>query len=236
MKILVWHSPRTGSNLLCNLLHQTNVAGCKSYEHCGFPLGSLNQIKADEFPEKLAEYEASQTTENGVFSCKLSWEGLSNLVYQVGVEPVYAWLSTIDHHIYLYRHDVIAQAVSFFIAGKRSFFSTLKEDRGEIILPTPEYSYNEIAFRRMWIEKHRAEMETYFEDYCINPVRISYEAFTYSDASMHDTLATVLARLNLDCDTIEQIKPQIRKQVNPAKDVYKDRFLCDWADRNEKFG
>jgi LPS sulfotransferase NodH len=233
VKVLIFHSPRTGSNLLCNLLHQTGIAGCKSYEHCGFPLGSIGTITKEEFPTKLAEYEASQTTENGVFSCKLSWEGLINLANQIGIAPVYGWLSTIDHHIYLYRHDVIAQAVSFYIAGKRSYFSTLKLDRGEIILPTPEYSYDEIAYRRMLIERHRAEMETYFEDYCINPLRISYEAFTYNDASMQDTLQTIMSHLGLDCATIGEIKPQIRKQLNMAKDAYKDRFLLEWADRND---
>lgn len=234
MKLLIWHSPRTASNLLANLLHQTGVAGCKDFLNCGFALGSLGQIEASEFLAKLTEYEASQTTENGVFSRKLSWEGLSQLVHQIGVEPVYAWLSTIDHHIYLYRHDTIAQAVSFFIAGKRSYFSTLKLDRGETILPTPDYSYDEIAFRRMWIERHRAEIETYFEDYCIHPMRISYEAFTYSEASMRDTLATILGRLKLDCDTIGQITPEIRKQINPAKEAYRDRFLIDYADKADK--
>lgn len=231
MKVAIFHSPRTGSNLLCNLLHQTGVAGVADYLNCGLPLGSIGTINLAEFPDKMQTYEASQTTPNGVFACKLSWEGLIALSNQIGIEAVYQWLDTIDHHIYLYRHDTVAQAVSMFIAGKRRYFSTLKTDG---IFPTPEYSYQEIAYRRMMIETHRAQMETYFEDFCIEPIRLAYEAFSYNEASMHDGVKMILKRLGLEYDKIGTLKPQIQKQVNPAKEAYKDRFLCDWADRNEK--
>ena len=233
MKILTWHSPRTGSNLLMNMLHQTGIIGVANYEQCGFPLGSIGTIKPHKFQDKLQEYEASQTTDNGVFNCKLSWEGLIHLINQVGLAPVYAWLETIDKHVYLYRHDTIGQAVSMFIAGKRAYFSTLKLDKGETILPTPDYSYEEIAYRRMIIERHRAEMETYFEDFCIEPLRISYEAMTITESSIQETVKLVLSYCGLECDKIEQIRPEIRKQVNPAKEQYKDRFLIDWADRSD---
>ena len=232
MKILVWHSPRVGSNLFMNMLHQTGVCGVKDYEQCGFPLGSIGVTTAENLQEKLSAYEQKQTTDNGVFCCKLSWEGLFNLANQIGdIEPIYKWLETIDYHIYMYRHDIIAQSVSMFIASKRAYFSTMKT---EDILPTPEYSYNEIAYRRMRIERYQAEMLTYFEDYCISPYRISYEAFTYNEASIQSTVSDVLTRLGLQCDTIDQIKPQIRKQINPAKETYKDRFLMDYADRMER--
>ena len=214
------------------MLHQTGVAGIANYLQCGLPLGSIGTITPQEYPAKLKEYEDSQTTPNGVFACKLSWEGLRLLANQVGVLPVYEWLDTIDHHIYLYRHDTVSQAVSMYIAGKRKFFSTLKIDKGEPIEPTPDYSFEEIAFRRMWIERHRVEMETYFEDFSIEPIRIAYEAFTISDYAIRETTKMLINKLGLECDTIDQIEPEIRKQVNPAKGLYTDRWLVDYADRN----
>lgn len=227
-KFLIWHSPRTGSNLLCNMLHQTQVAGIASYLHCGFPLGSLGEIAPNEFQKKLMDYEKSQTTHNGVFGCKLSWEGLRNLTAQVGLHPVMQWLGTIDHHFYLYRTDTIAQAVSLYIAQARKYYSTLKTDE---ILPTPAYSYDQIAFFRRKVLIYQSEMEGYFEDYKIAPVRISFESMTRHHANLREVtslIANTVSGTNFD---ISDIEPEIKKQTNHMKQSYRDRFLLEYSDK-----
>lgn len=224
-RYLIWHSPRTGSNLLCNMLHQTGVAGIKDYLNCGFPLGSIGETTAETVQEKLQEYELSQTTDNGVFGCKLSWEGLRGLAQQAGLPPVMAWLNTIDYHIYLYRTDTIAQAVSLYIAKERAYFSTTKT---EGILPNPPYDYDQIAMHRRKVEMSRMEMETYFDDYKIHPLRICFETMVGHSRNLQVVVKNVVELVSGETLKLDSIQPQIFRQENSLKKTFHDRMLIDW--------
>lgn len=228
MKYLVWHTPRTGSNVLMSMLHQTKVAGVADYINCGFPLGAQGPIERGDFLKKLHEYEDKQTTENGIFACKLSWDELAKLCQYIGVDYVYDWLSTIDHHVYLYRVDTVAQAVSLYIASKRKYFSTTALDNGVAIKPTPEYNYDEIAFRHMMIQRDITAIQTYFEDFKIYPIKISFESMTRSVGSLRESAGLILKALGQDTEVLNDIIPQIQKQINPLKMQYRDRWLLDW--------
>ena len=229
-KYLVWHSPRTGSNVLCNMLHQTGVAGIADYLNCGFPLGSIGVTKPHEFKSKLAQYEDTQTTPNGVFGCKLSWETLRKLSCQAGLTPVMDWLSTIDFHVYLYRDNTIQQAISYYIALERGYFSTTKTAD---ILPNPEYDYHQIALHRRKIEMERVEMETYFDDYRIEPLRVCFEVMTSHSANLHSITRKIAERVSGETVDVSGIKPQIDRQINSLKQTFYDRFFIDWEGINE---
>lgn len=226
MKYLIWASPRTGSNLLCNLLHRTGVAGIKDYVNCGFPLGSLGEIHPNQFQAKLTEYELSQTTANGVFGCKLSWEGLLSLERMIGLRPIIKWLSTVDRHIYLTREDVVAQAVSFYIAKNRSYYSTLKTDGREHVEDTPPYNFDAIALEYMRLRTYDVQIRTFLFNYNVPHFSVSYERLTYDAHAMHVILTDVLDYLGLPKHT-DPITPQIRKQTNPAKKAYIQRFRVE---------
>lgn len=230
MKYLVWHTPRSGSTLLCDMLHQTKVAGICDFKRCGFPLGAQDKIEARDFAKKLEDYEASQTTENGVFGAKLSWDGLAKLCQWVGVQPVQDWLNTIDLHIYLYRFDIVAQAVSLYIANKRRYFTTMRNPVND----TPIYNYNEIAFRVMLIKRDTTAIESYFVEHGITPTAISFETLTRNPNHLKLMTKGILVSLNQDPDCVDKIEPQIKKQENPAKAEYIERYKREQAKIKEQ--
>lgn len=228
-KYLIWHSARTGSTLLCDMLSQTEVAGINDFVRCGFPLGAQGKIEPRDFKTVLNGYEESQTTENGVFGCKLSWDGLSKLVQWVGVKPVHDWLATIDTHFYLHRMDRDAQAVSLYIAGKRKYFTTLNRPEH----PTPPYDYDEIAFRHMLIRREVCAIQAFFDYQNIVPIPFSFESFCDSLAQLHLITHICLGRIGIELDELPDITPRIKQQANPAKRKFREQFLAEYRARRK---
>lgn len=227
MKYLIWATPRTGSTLLCDMLHQTKVAGICDFTRCGFPLGAQSKIEARDFAKKLKDYEASQTSKNGVFGAKLSWDGLAKLCQWVGVAPVQAWLNSIDVHIYLYRKNIIDQAVSLYIANKRRYFTTMRKPKHD----TPPYSYDEIAFRVMLIKRDIEAIRTYFFEQNIAPISISFETLTRDKQHLKLMTKGILTTLGQNGDCVDTINPQIKKQVNHLKGEYYAQY---WVEHNHR--
>lgn len=118
-RYLILCSPRSGSNMLADGLHQTGLAG--------FPLEYLNQRVLGSLPAPLTfekvfayldEVSLRRTSPNGIFGVKIHYHQFARLfVTRNAVNPFgRRFLSLFSDAILLNRRDKVGQALSYVIA------------------------------------------------------------------------------------------------------------------------
>ncbi|MDH4309150.1 MAG: Stf0 family sulfotransferase [Acidimicrobiia bacterium] len=152
---LLCTTPRSGSNLLCDALTQTQLLGTPT-EYLEFGIatpylarrwGTSNLL---DFMETLRRHRVGP---NGVFGMKIHWHQLKALteslalggkpmrdlpVRQIGL--VLEAIAPDAHLIRLSRSDMLSQSISLFKASGTQQWSSYMEKRGG----PPEYSYDEL--------------------------------------------------------------------------------------------
>jgi trehalose 2-sulfotransferase len=148
-------TPRSGSNLLCDLLEQSNAMGNPkevfNFDSVFLPLAQKYKLIDSKFNIKLSNYlnliVRIFSTRNNVLGMKLLFDQLQPLI---GVPALGNFLCN-SRFIWLIRRDVISQAVSLYIADQTGEWVFLKSEKhhnehhlnhGEII------QYNETEIKK----------------------------------------------------------------------------------------
>lgn len=224
MRVIVWHTPRTGSNLLMNLLHHTGVVGIKSYIDCGFFVG-FKQDSSQVWETNIESYFSAQRT--------VYWNKYEIEVAKVGIDyfsdlkvkglssmkTLNVFLKTVDLHIVLQRIDVVAQAVSLYFAASRNYYSTTAALKN--VKNPPEYDEDEITWRIMRIRSDQMRLKMLFLIKKIQPLPLYYE-YLSNDPKRYTT--ELLDGLEIDSNDWHFIHPTIQKQVHPLKTQYIQRY------------
>jgi LPS sulfotransferase NodH len=189
---LLCSTPRTGSTWLCGLLESSGVAGRPaSYFRKADQRRFADQWGLSGPPDRPLSYGefvtaavAAGRTDNGVFAARVMWGTLDEIVDGLG--SVYPALDGHDlellqrafgglRFVYLRRHDVVAQAVSWFRAEKTDVWHRT-DDVGP---PTPEhqprYDFEALDQLVRTIHSHNAAWEDWFTTVGIRPHRVLYE-------------------------------------------------------------
>lgn len=219
MKYLIFHTERTGSNHLCNLLAQTGIAGIVDFWTCGFFVGLKGQMKND-FEAKLDAYEKAHTTANGVFGAKAGLQYFMEMRREVGTERVMDYLNTINRYVWLRRYDKVAQAVSGYFAGHTKRWHSDSETNR----PDPEYSKNQVDWVLMGIAAEEARMQEFFNVRGITPLQVFYEDLI---ADPENTVYSILDFINVKLTHPVELKPHFKKLNNPKKGEYIARYYED---------
>lgn len=216
VKYLILHTPRTGSNYLCSLLHQTGIAGIADLEGCGFFMGLHPTINPAAYPA----YVQKQTTPNGVFGSKV---GAYYFFVEMRKERALAYqiIQDMDKFIWLRRRDKVAQAVSRYIAGKTARWHSNSPKSTQQAADPPYDRFSITAFLAD-IAADEARAYTLYQEIGKQPLIVWYEDL------MRDSRQVVVDCLNfLDIPhgglplEFEQI---FTKQHNPNKDAYIARY------------
>lgn len=119
-RVVICSTPRSGSYLLCRQMINAGLGLPAEYfrartvarlaERWGVPPGDLSAY--------IDALEAHRTTANGIFAAKIQW-------YQLTQHPVARerLVERADLVVYLYRRDVVAQAVSWQVSLATGFWS-----------------------------------------------------------------------------------------------------------------
>lgn len=189
---LICATPRTGSSLLCGLLDSTGVAGHpESYfrrpdeqswaEHWGIASAGGGRFRYADYLH--AALDAGRTG-NGVFAARIMWGTMTELTGQLGV--VYPDLAGTGirllrrafgatRFIYLYRDDVLAQAVSRLRAEQTSvWFQAVTAEQPR---PAREPRFDRDQIRRLvhLIGAHNVAWREWFESAGAEPYPVRYE-------------------------------------------------------------
>lgn len=158
----ILHTARSGSNWLCYMLAETGVAGLVNPLHCGLFIGYGDSLK-ERYPGALDQYLQNQTTPNGVTGCKTDWGYLDKLDQYVGSGTSEAVLARFTHFIHMSREDMVAQAVSRYVAAASGAFTSYAPSHDDFDYTSIPYDFHAIYKAYSAIKAMHQRNVDYFE-------------------------------------------------------------------------
>jgi LPS sulfotransferase NodH len=176
---------RSGTWLLAGLLDSTCVAG-HPHEYFEPATEQPNRRRwgAESFEEYVRRVLEVGTTDNGVFGSLLMWGEDGTPVDPLG------GLFPEPRFIHLWREDVVAQAVSWSIAGQTGYYHHWNRPAGDA-----SYSVGEIDGLARLAYERRERWRSWFSGNDIAPLEVRFEDLV---ADQEGTARSVLEHLGLD--------------------------------------
>lgn len=172
-KYIIAVTPRSGSSHLCDVLKNTQA------------LGKPGEVLPQEFIPNILKSAPARTpdeyiqnvlkvlqTDNGASGLKTSWFQFDKFRQDIEDPSIFRKFK----YIYLTRKDIVAQAVSLYLATESSVFHTNKTHTSETIKKLEELQYNfeKINFWHRHILAQENGWESFFGNEIL-PLRITYE-------------------------------------------------------------
>lgn len=224
-RYLICSTGRSGSNLLCDLLEQTGLAGVPmeylngNYIEAWRRRESSETLDADAY---LAGLERVRTSANGVFGVKAHAHHIDG---RIGDPAVF--FTRFDRLIFLEREDKLAQAVSLFRAAvTRAWTSQVVSDPSQS-RSTPDFDpylittslhqllEGERAWRRMLSGKGDRVIGLKYETLVEKPDRVLEAIFRSLDIPERPTAWPA---------------PRLRQQRDEASEALKQAYI-DWLEK-----
>ena len=216
-------SPRTGSELLCEYLSRTQIAG-KPGEHF-FPKRFPNfyqHYHIHTFLEYATIIRQERTTPNGVFGTKLIAGDILNEFIDIlkhntpnaSTATAYQILNNFFPNltfIRLIRQDRIRQAISLYRAEATGIWHNTGKQATQPEIP---YDYQSIRSRYERINAIEAEWDQFFTQNQLSPLTISYETFIQTPIQ---TTQQILTHLGLSIPATWQPDLITNKKMNQTQ-------------------
>ena len=214
---LIASSPRSGSQLLGDLLTSTGLAGFPMEYFNPWYMGDATNFFPDDLlygPEHIQRLIEKYTTPNGVFGTKahflqvINFAGLDNLEHLYPAPLKY---------ISLRRRDFTRQGISLARAVQTdSYNSTMQPARD------PVYNYDQIFQCIREVRVDAKGWETYFQQRGIEPLRIVYEDFVVDPG---DTLQRIFDFLEIAVPAGFQMPVSpLKRQADSLSDLWVEKF------------
>jgi LPS sulfotransferase NodH len=188
---LICATPRTGSTLLCGLLDSTGVAGHpESYfrregeQEWAARWGIASPSDSTfSYADYLQAAIRTGSTANGVFAARIMWETLGEVAAKLAPfcpEPPGSDVDLLTEvfgrtrYVYLWRGDVVAQAVSLLRAEQTNVWHKTAQDQQEP-QAAPRFDFDLIHERVGMIKEHNTAWREWFASAGIRPYRVRYE-------------------------------------------------------------
>lgn len=225
---IICATPRSGSNVLCEVLSSLGYAG-RPFEHLWDPPGTQLEPLADRWPRVL---EAGRGP-NGVFATKLMWYQAERLerelpgVLGLSVESLPQVLAaTLSDPIYVYltRRDRVRQAISLMRAEQTGQWRSMDHAAWQ-----PYYDADAITRSLQFLARDEANWEDFFTCHAIVPYRLTYEQF---DGDPEGAVAALLAHLGYDGSSPISLPEAVhRRQADHLTEEWARRYSEEESDR-----
>jgi len=232
---LICTTPRTGSNLLCEVLRRTGVAGCPDEYFCN-PTFWQERWGTMVLRGYLARIRTEGTTSNGVFGAKLMWHELEAMLPKLAEV---AGLASADPHavlratfpnlryLWLTRRDKVRQAISWYRALETSIWRSTDQPAGSAADPAPEPAFDFEAIDQLVRQSVADDQawQRFFQEYGITPLAVTYEALAEDPAGI---AREILDHLGLPAP-VEHWSPdwQHRQQADASTDDWVRRYHAE---------
>lgn len=214
---LIASTPRCGSHFLGHALTESGAFGV--------PLEYLNRSNLCHWQARfrtaneariMARLIRLRTSPSGWFGLKAHWGQFG----QQRQGPMLAALGSIERAIWIYRRDLLAQAVSFVIADQTGQWISGAARQG-----TPVYDGAAIAAAARHIRFGNQRWAGFFAENFGSPMwEVVYEDLLANPAG---ELAQVAAFLDSGADTLPAPSERTRKQGNGLNDDWAARFRAE---------
>jgi len=188
---IICATERSGSTTLCSLLAQTGVLGQPDeYLNArGVVDFYLKQYPSTNISEYVDQLRRDKVSPNGVFGLKTAYVDFEPLVDKALCAELLAPL----RFIYLYRTDLLLQAISGALARETGFWHARNEhDSLEASAREVEFSEPAILETLELIIRERQLWERFFALHSVDPLRISYEQMVADTATVIDRVGEYL--------------------------------------------
>jgi LPS sulfotransferase NodH len=229
---LIAHTPRTGSNWLCEVLAATGKLGIGHVNRAGLFVGYGPALKkAGVWPDKVFEYFRDSTTPNGVCGMKSDWDYLDTLAEYFPPGALDEILEGYTHHIFLRRADTVAQAVSLWIAAWSGVYTSVNAGKPHKKNPLDvPYKYHEIDKRVKRIKREEMRWLRWYAAQDISPHIVYYEEMA-KPGGMEQVVRGIFDYLGVQAPDTINTQLNLHLQTNPLKASYVARFLAERIER-----
>jgi LPS sulfotransferase NodH len=213
--------PRSGSNLLCQVLSST--------DQLGYPLEYFNgpgrrALGLPDFPDdpelQIEAILRLGATPNGVYAVKLFASQFAAFSRRV------RWMELLPNlrFVYLSRDDLLGQAISWARAQQTAQYrSTQAAERVAV------YDAGLIRSQLTTIVRERAQWEAFFARTGIKPLRIVYERFLEDRSGCVDLVANLM---DVENPVVDQRRVDVAIQRDAVTDEWERRFRAENGDPN----
>jgi trehalose 2-sulfotransferase len=238
LNVFVCCTPRSGSSLLTDLLGSSQVMGGIRTEY--FNPYVEQQIFQEEgpfpgWPDYLRHVMIAGTTNNGVFGAKIHADNLVYLMYQLRrtfpnrarlddlklMRTVFPGVNPARSFVYVWRQQVLEQAVSFVIAETTGSWNDTTSVKREPV-------YNRSALiRAYWtlMQQHSA-WQDWFARHRIAPLPVQYERLV---SKRQTVLAEVFQHTGVVCPPNLELSTTRRPQSTDLNAQWVTQLAADIA-------
>lgn len=219
-------TPRSGSTYCAIKLWQTGCLGAPlEYlnfrttgwlcRRLGFSVGEDRFLESSDVLPYWKKIQALRTSRNGAFSLKM-FPAIYREIAQ-RYPQLLARLGT-THVVYLYRDDLVGQAISYARAQQSgAWFADASESSG------PSYDFALIEKCRSSILGQQLFWKNLFAKTSTRPFMLKYEDVLASPASAVQGLRDELGIPSVDCEPLDV--PEVRPQADEVSQAWRARFL-----------
>jgi trehalose 2-sulfotransferase len=187
----------------------------------------LSYDRTYSFSDYLIAARAAASTENGTIGIRVMWGTLEEITadlarlypHLVGndlalLEQAFGELK----FIYLYRNDVIAQAISLYRAEQTGYWHTVE---GQKPKQPPKFDFDEINSRREMLEQHNLAWKNWFQKVDVKPLALSYEALS---ADPVESTKSVLDFLGLELPHYRKLEAVNQRLADETTEAWLEEF------------
>ena len=128
------------------------------------------------------------SSDNGVFSVKCDWpQFLPDYL-----SGVFATCFPNAQFVYLTRSDILAQAISRYVATVTKYFHTDNRENAEALKKEVPFDYDEISEHMEWLIAMQSDWERFFASEGISPLRLPYEEISEAPADVLHKIAGLI--------------------------------------------
>jgi|SRR6185295_16124698 len=213
--------PRSGSNLLCQVLSSTDQLG-RPLEYFNGP--GRRALGLPDFPDapKLQVEAVLRlgTTPNGVYAVKLFASQFAAFSRRV------RWMDLLPNlrFVYLTRDDLLGQAISWARAQQTEQYRSTQPAKRPAV-----YDADLIRSQLMAVVRECAQWEAFFARTGIEPLRIVYERFLEDQSSYVDGVARLVG---IENPVVDQRRVDLVIQRDASTEEWKQRFRLENGDPN----
>ena len=230
---LVCATPRSGSSLLTGLLKSSGVAGRpEEYFWRDDEAFWSGRWGTSTFPDYLHGALAEGTTPNGVFAAKVMWGYLDDLLGKLAALPSSSGPDDYQllrrafpalQFVFLWREDVVAQAVSLARAHQTNVWYRKEDSSPEV---EASYDFGLIDGLLRMVTDHNTAWRRWFHDHEIEPCVVRYEDLCTDPAG---ATMRVLAFLGIDAASAQPIGAQTARQRDALNTEWIARYRAELA-------